>query len=95
MEKPCLSARSRVREEKFAGSRGERDLHVSVADAKRLKQAAPAAKLVLLPNANHFFKVVKSADNAANAAAYSKLVPLAPHIADEIADFVSAANSTQ
>jgi uncharacterized protein len=74
---------------------GERDLQISVADAKRLKQAAPAAKLVLLPDANHFFKVVKSADKAANAAAYSKLVPLAPHIADEIADFVSAANSTQ
>jgi len=74
---------------------GERDLQISVADAKRLKQAAPAAKLVLLPDANHFFKVVKSADKAANAEAYSKLVPLAPHIADEIADFVSAANSTQ
>jgi pimeloyl-ACP methyl ester carboxylesterase len=74
---------------------GERDLQVSVADAKRLKQAAPAAKLVLLPDANHFFKVVKSADMAVNAAAYSKPVPLAPHIADEIADFVSAANNTQ
>ena len=58
---------------------GERDLQVSVADAKRLKQAAPAAKLVLLPDANHFFKVVKSADIAANAATYSKPgVPLAP-----------------
>jgi uncharacterized protein len=74
---------------------GERDLQISVADAKRLKQAAPAAKLVLLPNANHFFKVVKSADKAANAATYSKPVPLAPHIADEIADFVSAAKKTQ
>ncbi len=73
---------------------GERDLQVSVADAKRLKHAAPAAKLVLLPKANHFFKVVKSADMAANTAAYSKPGPLAPHIADEIADFVSAANST-
>ncbi len=74
---------------------GERDLQVSVADAKRLKEAAPAAKLVLLPDANHFFKVVKSADMAVNAAAYTKAVPLAPHIADEIADFVSAANSTE
>jgi len=74
---------------------GERDLQVSVADAKRLKEAAPEAKLVLVPDANHFFKTVKSADMAANAAAYSKPVPLAPHIADEIADFVSAADSTQ
>ena len=72
---------------------GERDLQVSIADAKRLKKAAPTAKLVLLPDANHFFKVVKSADVAANAAAYSKPVPLTPHIADEIADFVSAAST--
>ena len=74
---------------------GERDLQVSVADAKRLKEAAPGAKLVLLPDANHFFKVIKSADMAANAATYSKLVPLAPHVADEIVDFISAADSTQ
>jgi pimeloyl-ACP methyl ester carboxylesterase len=75
---------------------GERDMQVSVADAKRLKEAAPTAKLVLLPDANHFFKVVKSADMAANLATYSKPgVPLAPHVADEIADFVSAAHSTQ
>ena len=74
---------------------GERDLQVSVADAKRLKEAAPGAKLVLVPDANHFFKVVKSADMAANAATYSKAVPLAPSVADEIADFVAAANTTQ
>ncbi len=74
---------------------GERDLQVSVADAKRLKEAAPGAKLVLVPDANHFFKVVKSADMAANAATYSKAVPLAPSVADEIADFVAAANNTQ
>jgi len=67
-----------------------------VADAKRLKQASPAAKLVLLPDANHFFKLVKSADMAVNTAAYSKPgVPLAPGTADQIADFVFAANSTQ
>ena len=74
---------------------GERDIPISVTDAKRLKEAAPTAKLVLLPDANHFFKVVKSADKAANAASYSKVVPLTPQISDEIADFVSAANSTQ
>ncbi len=74
---------------------GERDLQVSVADAKRLKQASPEAKLVLLPDANHFFKTVKSADMAATAASYAKPVPLAPRVADEIADFISAADSTQ
>jgi fermentation-respiration switch protein FrsA (DUF1100 family) len=72
---------------------GERDLQVSVADAQRLKQAAPAAKLVLLPDANHVFIVVKSADIAANKAAYIKAaLPLAPGVADEIANFVLAAD---
>jgi uncharacterized protein len=74
---------------------GERDMQVTVSDAKRLKQAAPEAKLVLLPNANHFFKLVKSASMAANAAAYVNPGPLAPRTADEIADFISAAKSTQ
>jgi pimeloyl-ACP methyl ester carboxylesterase len=74
---------------------GERDLQVSVADARRLKEAAPGAKLVLLPEANHFFKTVKSAGMVANEAAYAKAVPLAPGTTDEIADFVLAANSTQ
>ncbi len=75
---------------------GERDLQVSVGDAKRLKEASPAAKLVLLPDANHFFKTVKTADKAANMATYTKPgVPLEPRAADEIAEFVLAANSEQ
>ena len=51
---------------------GERDLQVSVADAERLKQAAPNAKLLLLPDTNHVLKTVKSADRAANMVAYTK-----------------------
>ena len=47
---------------------GERDLQVSVADAERLKQAAPQAKLVLLANTNHVLKTVTTADPRANAA---------------------------
>src|SRR5262249_31535565 len=71
---------------------GERDLQVSVADAKRLKQAAPSAKLVLLPDTNHVFKTVKSANTEVNMASYAKSgVPLAPGLADEISDFVLAA----
>ena len=72
---------------------GERDLQVSVADAQRLKQAAPAAKLVLLPDTNHVFKVVKSADTAANKAAYAKPgAPFSTEVANEIADFILAAD---
>jgi pimeloyl-ACP methyl ester carboxylesterase len=68
---------------------GERDIQVSVSDAGRLKRAAPAARLVLLPGTNHVLKMVNSADWAANAAAYSDpALPLAPGVIDAIADFI-------
>jgi uncharacterized protein len=68
---------------------GERDIQVSVSDAERLKRAAPAARLVLLPDTNHVLKTVTSADWAANAEAYSDPgLPLAPGVIDGIADFI-------
>lgn len=74
---------------------GERDLQVSVVDAKRLKEAAPSARLVLLPDSNHVFKTVTSADAAVNKAAYmNPNVPLTPALADAISDFISVAEST-
>ena len=47
---------------------GKRDIQVSVADAERLKLAAPSAKLVLLDNTNHVLKTVTSDDRRANGA---------------------------
>lgn len=71
---------------------GERDMQVSVSDAEHLKQAAPHAKLVLLPSANHILKVVSSTDRAANLVAYAKPnLPLAPGVVDEIAGFIQTA----
>ncbi len=70
---------------------GERDIQVSVSDAERLKQAAPAAKLVLLPDTNHVLKTVNSPNRAANMAAYADpSLPMAPGVIDPIAGFVSA-----
>jgi len=70
---------------------GERDIQVTVSDAERLKQAAPAAKLVLLPDTNHVLKTVTSPNRAANMAAYADPnLPLAPGVIDGIAGFVSA-----
>lgn len=70
---------------------GERDIQVSVADAERLKRAAPAAKLVLLPDTNHVLKTVTSPDRAENMAAYrDPSLPLAPQVIEAIAKFVSA-----
>ncbi|MGH7024614.1 MAG: alpha/beta hydrolase [Caulobacteraceae bacterium] len=69
---------------------GERDLQVAVADAKRLAAADPAAKLVLLPGANHVLKAVPADDRAANLAAYGDPnLPLAPGVVDAIARFVA------
>lgn len=71
---------------------GARDLQVGVADAERLKQAAPGSTLVFVPDANHVFKVVKPADRSANLATYGDPDrPLAPGVVDAIASFISHA----
>jgi len=70
---------------------GQRDLQVSVADAQRLKQAAPRATLVTLPDTNHVLKHVGSDERSANLAAYAATdLPLAPGVVDGIARFVKS-----
>ena len=69
---------------------GKRDMQVSVADAERLKQAAPEVKLVLLDDTNHVLKMVTSDDRRANGATYADpSLPLAPGVVDAIAGFVA------
>lgn len=71
---------------------GKRDIQVSLADAERLKAAAPKAELVLLPDVNHVLKTVTSDDRAANTATYvDPNLPLAPGVVEPIADFVAGA----
>jgi pimeloyl-ACP methyl ester carboxylesterase len=71
---------------------GERDIQVGVADARRLKQAAPWARLVLLPDTNHVLKPVATDDRAANIATYGDpALPLAPHVTEAIATFIASA----
>ena len=71
---------------------GKRDMQVSVADAERLKQAAPKAELILLPDTNHILKSISSDDRRANMATYADpSLPLAPGVADAIARFVISA----
>ena len=68
---------------------GQRDLQVSVADANRLKQAAPSATLVILPDTNHVLKEVGSDERSANLSTYvADNLPLAPGVVDGIARFV-------
>ena len=68
---------------------GERDLQVSVADAKRLNEAAPNATSALLPDTNHVLKTVRSDDRNENIATYfADNLPLAPGVVDAISRFV-------
>lgn len=68
---------------------GERDLQVGVNDARRLSQAQPRARLVLLPGVNHVFKAVAGEQRGPNLASYADpSLPLAPGVAEAVADFV-------
>ena len=67
----------------------DHDLQVSVADAKALAHAQPAAKLAILHDTNHVLKTVASTDRAANIATYGDpTLPLAPGVVATIAGFV-------
>lgn len=71
---------------------GLSDLHVNEADARRLAEANPAARLVLLPGVNHVLKAVPTDDRAANAATYGDAeLPLAPGVVEAISDFIGTA----
>jgi hypothetical protein len=68
---------------------GERDLQVSVADARALASAQPKAVLLLLPNMTHVLKDVGSDDKAAIAATYTDAsAPIDTSLVDTIAGFV-------
>ena len=70
---------------------GREDLQTPAADAEALAAARPDATLVLLDGVNHVLKQVPPGDRAANTASYGNPdLPLAPGIAEAIADFVLA-----
>ena len=70
---------------------GREDLQTPAADAEALATARPDATLVLLDGVNHVLKQVPPGDRAANTASYGNPdLPLAPGIAEAIADFVLA-----
>jgi pimeloyl-ACP methyl ester carboxylesterase len=76
--------------------RGDRDIQVGMADARRLQQADPKAKLVVLPDTNHVLKPVTSDDRAANVATYTNSdLPIAPKVVETIADFVTVETKSQ
>lgn len=70
---------------------GDRDLQVSLEDAKRLAAARPGATLMILPGVNHVLKDAP-ADRAGNIATYAdSALPLHSKVVPAIADFVKEA----
>ncbi len=70
---------------------GRADLQTPAADAQMLATARPDAKLVLLDGVNHVLKQVPNGSRAENIASYSDPdLPLAPGVAEAIAEFVTA-----
>lgn len=68
---------------------GLRDIQVSPADARRLRNASPTTNLRLLPDTNHVFKVVTSDDLQANLDTYKQpTLPLAAGVLETISKFI-------
>ena len=66
---------------------GEQDLQTSQEDALALKEAAPAARMAILPRMNHLLRDV--ADETENRATYVEdRLPLSPGLIKEIGDFL-------
>ena len=67
---------------------GTNDIQVSVEDAKRLSNANPKAKLVLINDMNHIFRIIVG-DKQANVATYSKGdLPIANELVKSIKNFI-------
>jgi pimeloyl-ACP methyl ester carboxylesterase len=70
-------------------AQGSTDLQVSVADAKLLAAAQPAAKLVVVEGMNHVLKTA-SGDLAAQRASYTDpSLPIVPALVEAVAEFVA------
>ena len=68
---------------------GDKDIQVTVDDAKVLAAAQHKARLAVLPGVNHVLKAIAGDDRGANLATYADpSLPIAPSVVDTIAGFV-------
>lgn len=68
---------------------GGRDIQVSEADARALKAAQPAAKLVVIPAANHVYRLAVSDDRIAQVRLYTDpTIPVVPELVPALADWI-------
>jgi len=69
---------------------GDRDIQVTVEDAKALAAAQPKARLAILPGVNHVLKVPAGDDRTANLATYADpTLPVPASVVNAIAGFVA------
>jgi pimeloyl-ACP methyl ester carboxylesterase len=65
------------------------DIQISEADARALKAAQPAAKLVVIPAANHVFRLATTDDRIAQMKLYiDPTLPIVPELTPAIADWI-------
>jgi pimeloyl-ACP methyl ester carboxylesterase len=68
---------------------GGRDVQIDEADARALKAAQPAAKLVVIPAANHVFRAAASADRVTQLGLYTNpTIPIVPELTPAIVDWI-------
>ena len=68
---------------------GGRDVQVSEVDARALKAAKPASKLVIIPVANHVYRAAPSMDRMAQLRLYTDpTIPIVPELAPAIAEWI-------
>lgn len=69
---------------------GDRDIQIGVEDAERLAAAAPSARVLVIPGANHLFKAADRADRVAQLALYmDRTAPVVPELVEAIVDWMS------
>ena len=68
---------------------GGRDVQVGEVDARALKAAQPAAKLVVIPEANHVFRAAANTDRMAQLRLYTDpTIPIVPELTPAIVEWV-------
>lgn len=67
---------------------GDKDIQVSLADAGRLAQSAPAAQKCVIVNMNHVLKTCATTDQAAQIATYTNPdLPVSQELVKEVVEF--------
>ncbi|HTB99062.1 MAG TPA: alpha/beta hydrolase [Ferruginibacter sp.] len=72
---------------------GTNDLQITVGDPILLAGANPSAKLVLIDNMNHIFRIITTGDTPGNIASYKNPeLPISDELVKNIVDFIAANN---